>query len=177
MNTQLDMIPTVTPTVTPTELDATELNTNELNTIKSESIDDICNHGTNLKIEITFINACINGDISNVMYILGHTPIHPNVGIVYACRSGQLKVLEILLQLGANPNHIDKKQKNWTPILATMIGNNWNNENKDAMIDLLMKYGGKMEPWIFERIHTYNNIIEVVRNSNNLNFEILKFIF
>lgn len=127
--------------------------------------------------EIAFINACINGYVTDVEYILKNHKIDVNLGIVYACQSGNIDIVKILLQYGADPNYIDINNKKWTPILATMIGNNWDNYNKDDIINKLIKYGGIIQYWFFDYINNYRNLINTLKQSKYSDYYRLKYIF
>lgn len=129
-------------------------------------------------IKYLFINACMNGIYKDVEYILKNNKIDANLGIIYACISGNLDIIKILLKFGADPNYIDNKYKKWTPILATLIGNNWNDkENKDDIINELIKYGGIVQYWFFDYINYYKTQIDIIKNSNYTDYYRLKYIF
>lgn len=124
-----------------------------------------------------FITACIQGNHKDVEYILKNFVVDPNIGIIHACRSCNVEVVNCLLNWGADPNYIDKNQKNLTPLLATFIGDNWDNVNKDTLVNLLVSKGGKVDYWIFDFVNVHKHYTEQFKLSKYSNFEILKFLF
>lgn len=144
---------------------------------KKFCIETICEKGTMSEIRIAFLTACSNGLASRVKCILEKSKIHPSLGIVWACRSGHIDIVKILLENGADPNFVDDKQKNWTPMIAAMVGNNWENSNKDAIVNELIKYGGRMETSVFEIMNVYIQHNNRIKQSNFSDFDTMKFIF
>lgn len=145
--------------------------------VKKKDIEEICKSQDSLKIKNAFINACILGKLADVIYILKNFIVDPNIGIIPACRSCNIEIVDYLLNLGADPNYIDKNQKNLTPLLATFIGNNWDNSNKDTLVNLLITKGGKIHFWTFDFVNIHINYTECLKSSNYSNFEILKYLF
>lgn len=144
---------------------------------KNYSIENICEKGTMSEIRIAFLTACANGVLSRVEYILEKSKIHPSLGIVWACRSGHIDIVKILLENGADPNFADKNQKNWTPMIAAMVGDNWGHSNKDAIVNELIKYGGRINENVFEIMNIYIKHNNSIKQSNFSDFDAMKFIF
>ena len=147
------------------------------NVPKNFCIQRICEIGTMFEIRVAFLNACMNGMVSRVEYILEKSKIHPSLGIVWACRSGHIDVIKILLKNGADPNFVDEKQKNWTPMIATMIGNNWGYVNKDEIVSELIKYGAVINKTVFDKINAYIQQTNYIKQSNFSDFNSMKYIF
>lgn len=146
--------------------------TNESN----NNFEKICN---NKNISSIFINSCKNGDIERVKYILSNYKINTNIGIVSACQGHHFEVVKLLLENGADVNYIDTKEKNWNPIIATMIGNNWDSSKnkKDDIINELINHGCTIEYWVFDYVNNYKSWVDIIKQSNFSNFEWLKNIF
>lgn len=128
-------------------------------------------------IHFIFINACRDGNLNDIEYILSNFNIDVNIGIVAACQSGNIEIVKILLKKGADPNYIDKTQKNWSPIIAAYIGNNWDNKNQNEIINELVKYGCNIDFGVFDYVNVYKSRINTIKTSNYSDINVLKYIF
>lgn len=149
---------------------------NELSYV-NEIVKELIKQEQQIPVNIAFVTACMNGEIEKIKDLFQKNTIDPNIGIVPACRSCHIDVVKFLLEMGADPNYRDKMQKNWCPILAAMIGNNWDNQNKNEIVNELVKYGGIITPLIFNYMHFYAQTSNNIKNSKKIDVHLLMSIF